>query len=145
MSRSPEPGDRPRGHRGVPHTADVRLEAWAPHRGDCLTEAVTGLVESFAEPPPEGSRTVAVDFADDTDEDTLVSVLDTVIYLLETRGAVPARVEAESRDGGVRMHYHLADLEQVDVTGAVPKAVTWHDLRFRRYEAGWCCAATIDV
>jgi SHS2 domain-containing protein len=29
--------------------------------------------------------------------------------------------------------------------GAVPKAVTLHELRFARSEAGWSCAVTIDV
>ncbi|RCW44498.1 SHS2 domain-containing protein [Halopolyspora algeriensis] len=145
MSHSPDPEHRRRGHRNVPHTADVRLEAWAPHREDCLVEAVAGLVESFAEPPPEGSWTVTVDFPSGDDEATLVSVLDTVIHLMETRDGLPVRAGAESCDGGVRMRFHLADLRQVDITGAVPKAVTWHELRFRRHETGWSCAATIDV
>ena len=37
-----------RGHRTVPHTADLRVEAWAPTREECLAEAVRGLVDSFA-------------------------------------------------------------------------------------------------
>ncbi|HEV8559398.1 MAG TPA: archease [Actinophytocola sp.] len=39
-----------RGHRAVPHTADIRIEAWAPTREACLGEAVAALVESFADP-----------------------------------------------------------------------------------------------
>ena len=37
-----------RGHRTVPHTADLRVEAWAPTREACLAEAVRGLVDRFA-------------------------------------------------------------------------------------------------
>ncbi len=40
---------RDRGHRNVPHTADLRIEAWGPTREDCIAEALRGLVESFAE------------------------------------------------------------------------------------------------
>ena len=46
-----------RGHRTVPHTADLRIEAWAPTREECLAEAVRGLVDSFAvvaPQPPQG-------------------------------------------------------------------------------------------
>ena len=37
-----------RGHRTVPHTADLRIEAWAPTREECMAEAARGLVGSFA-------------------------------------------------------------------------------------------------
>jgi SHS2 domain-containing protein len=32
----------------MPHTADLRIEAWAPTREECLAEAVRSLVDSFA-------------------------------------------------------------------------------------------------
>jgi hypothetical protein len=32
------------GHRGVPHTADLRIEAWAPSRDGCIRQAVLGTV-----------------------------------------------------------------------------------------------------
>jgi SHS2 domain-containing protein len=41
-------GQRIAGHRTVPHTADLRIEAWAATREECLAEAVRGLVGSFA-------------------------------------------------------------------------------------------------
>ena len=33
----------------MPHTADLRIEAWGQTREDCIAEAVRGLVESFAD------------------------------------------------------------------------------------------------
>jgi SHS2 domain-containing protein len=39
---------RPAGHRTVPHAADLRIEAWAATREECMAEAVRGLVGSFA-------------------------------------------------------------------------------------------------
>jgi SHS2 domain-containing protein len=35
------------GHRSVPHTADLRIEAWAPTRDGCIRQAVLGTVASF--------------------------------------------------------------------------------------------------
>ncbi len=39
--------DNTSGHRSVPHTADLRIEAWSPSREGCIGEAVRGTVESF--------------------------------------------------------------------------------------------------
>ena len=32
----------------MPHTADARIEAWAPTREQCVAEAITALVAGFA-------------------------------------------------------------------------------------------------
>ncbi|MDT0468626.1 archease [Streptomyces gibsoniae] len=37
------------GHRALPHTADVRVEAWGTTQEQCLEEAALGLVEFFAD------------------------------------------------------------------------------------------------
>jgi SHS2 domain-containing protein len=39
----------PRGHRTLPHTADVILEAWGPDLATCCEEAVAALVETYAD------------------------------------------------------------------------------------------------
>lgn len=35
------------GHRSVLHTADLRIQAWAPTRDGCIKQAVLCTVESF--------------------------------------------------------------------------------------------------
>jgi SHS2 domain-containing protein len=143
MSRL-EAGER--GHRSVPHTADIRIEAWAPTREACLAEAVAGLVASFLDTAGARSvRTATVDLTADSDTDTLVEVLDEVIYLLDTQGAVPIDTELVPGPDGPAMRLHLAPVADVRPTGAVPKAVTLHDLRFGSTDGGWSCAVTIDV
>ncbi|MEV6317566.1 archease [Streptomyces sp. NPDC051776] len=84
-----------RGHRAVPHTADIRIEAWAPTRDECIAEAVLGLVDSFADVTgvrPE--RLVTVSVPEGPAEDILLAVLDEVIYRLEVHGDVPVDIEA---------------------------------------------------
>lgn len=147
MSIPPQRPDR--GHRTLPHTADLRLEAWAPTREACFAESVAGLVGSFADTAgAEPGWTVTVDLAAATDEDALVAVLDEVIYLLDTECAVPLAVDVEPGPNSVRVQLHLAAVEGTDgieLTGAVPKAVTLHDLHVTGGPDGWSCEVTVDV
>ena len=141
------PGSRA-GHRTVPHTADLRIEAWAPTREECLAEAVRGLVDSFAvvagRPPSGRARRHMVARLD---EDLLVAILDEVIYRLDTDGQIPVSVAVRrAPDGGVVVFFALVPVAEAEITGAVPKAASLHDLRFAPDAAGrWSCAVTVDV
>ena len=138
--------ERPAGHRSVPHTADARIEAWAPTRERCLAEAVAGLVGTFAD--VSGAQPVATeDFQvpPGPDEDMLVAILDRVVYLMDMTGQVPVNAAVSAAAGGLDVRLGMADPDVVEVTGAVPKAVSLHELRFTAEEAGWSCAVTVDV
>jgi SHS2 domain-containing protein len=130
----------------VAHTADIRIEAWAPSRERCVAEAVTAMVESFAETSashPTDLVEVLVDPG--TDEDLLVDVLNEVIYLVETAGQVPVGVDVEALESGLRVRFRMTDADLIEPVGAAPRAVSLHDLRFTPGPAGWSCAVTLDV
>ena len=136
------------GHRTVPHTADLRIEAWAPTREECLAEAVHGLVDSFAavagrRPQGRASRRMTAR----PDEDLLVAVIDEVIYRLDADGEIPVWVEVRpAPDGGIVVFFALVPVAEVEITGAVPKAASLHELRCAPDAAGgWSCAVTVDV
>jgi SHS2 domain-containing protein len=134
------------GHRSVPHTADARIEAWAPTREACVAEAVGALVDGFADlsaAPPAG--TVEFRIGPAADPDLLVSVLDRVIYLMDTEGQLPAAAEVRPADGGLDVRLRMAEPDRGATFGAVPKAVSLHELRFDGGAAGWSCAVTLDV
>ena len=136
------------GHRTVPHAADLRIEAWAPTREECLAEAVRGLVDSFAvvaAAPPR--HTAERRFLASSDEDLLVAVIDEVIYRLDADGEIPVSVAVRpAPEGGVVMVLSLAALTEAEITGAAPKAASLHDLRCAPDPAGrWSCGITIDV
>lgn len=137
----------PRGHRSVPHTADVRFEAWAPDRGACVAEAVTALVDTFVDATGVTPETVTEHRAPPADDaDLLVGVLDEVIFRLETAGEVPLATEVRpAADGGLLVRWQVASTDAVEAIGAVPKAVALHELRFGRDGDGWSCAVTLDV
>ena len=81
-----QPGRRGCGHRSVPHTADLRIEAWGPTREDCIAEAVRGLVESFADISETTHQRVIEHHLDaGSDADLLAAAVEEVIYHLDTR------------------------------------------------------------
>ena len=132
----------------IPHTADVRIEAWAPDREGCVADAVAAMVESFvdtsgATADAETEHRVPPGEA----PDLLVGVLDEVIFRLETEAALPLATEVRAADdGGLLVRWRTTDTDAVELIGAVPKAVSLHELRFGRDEGGgWSCAVTLDV
>jgi SHS2 domain-containing protein len=137
------------GRRTVPHTADLRVEAWAATREDCIAQAVLGAVESFVDiVSAHPTRTRRCRFPAEADEDLLVDVLEEVVYLLDTAGEVPVDVEiepVEDADGSVDVRFAMVAAAGLPQVGAVPKAVSLHELRLGRGPRGWRCSVTLDV
>ena len=136
------------GHRTVPHTADLRIEAWAATREECLAEAVRGLVGSFAAVPRgQPCRRDSCAMTARSDEDLLVAVVDEVIYRLDADGEIPVSVAVRPvPEGGVAVSFALVPVAAAEITGAVPKAASLTELRCAPDAAGrWSCAVTVDV
>jgi SHS2 domain-containing protein len=134
------------GHRGVPHTADLRVEAWGATREECLTQAAHGVVESFADVAAAGEvRHREAEILADRDEDLLVALLDDVVYRLDAEDEVAVDVALDPVPGGLRVRYGMADAATLPLTGAAPKAVTLHGLSLEPGPDGWTCSVTLDV
>ncbi|MFF9646956.1 archease [Kitasatospora aureofaciens] len=140
-----------RGHRSVPHTADLRVEAWAPTAEGCIGELVHAVVGSFAD--LSGARIVgerACTVLAVSDPDLLAGVLEEVIYRMDAEGELPAAVAlgpVRGLDGArsVEVRFRMADTATAALVGAVPKAVSLHGLELGEGPGGWTCAATVDV
>ncbi|MGW3356325.1 archease [Streptomyces bungoensis] len=140
------PERSPRGHRSLPHTGDLRVEAWAPTREECVAEAVRGMVAGFAELPaaaPGATRECVVPAEDD--DRLLAAVLEEVVYRMDVADELPVDVAVLPEPGGVRVRFRMAGSSAAVQTGAVPKAVALHGLRLARDSRGWACRATLDV
>ena len=134
------------GHRTVPHTADLRVEAWAPTRCGCIREAVRGTVESFLDlSSAHGARIRPRRLTAESDDELLVAVLDEVIYLLDTTGEAPVDLQLTDTDDGAEADFTMTDASTLPQVGAVPKAVSRNDLRLSRDRHGWRCLVTLDV
>ncbi|MER6631489.1 archease [Streptomyces sp. NPDC000987] len=141
-----EPEPSPRGHRSLPHTGDLRVEAWAPTREECIAEAVRGVVGSFADLPaaaPGVTRECAVSAEDDAH--LLAAVLEEVVYRMDAAGELPAEVVVVPARSGVRVRFTMIDSRAATQTGAVPKAVALHGLSLAQGSHGWACRVTLDV
>lgn len=135
-----------RGHRTAAHTADTRVEAWAPTMAECIAEAVLGTAESFLD--LAGAAVVAhhdLRLAPGPPEDRLVAALDEVVYLMDTAGRIPVGVTVREDAAGPVLRLALADLAGLPQTGAVPKAASLHRLACAPRDGGWACAVTLDV
>jgi SHS2 domain-containing protein len=153
MSRAGSPGDGASvgptsgpGHRLVPHTADLILEAWAPTRSQCLEQAVEALVSSFASPAVGAvTRSVPIDLAAADDAELLLLLLGEVIYLAEVRGQVPVAAELDVDGTELRGRFEVISVDQIEQVGAIPKAVSRHALELTEDAETWRCRAVVDV
>lgn len=135
------------GHRLVPHTADVIVEAWGPDRESCFEQAVAGLVAAFASTSgTQAAREHTVHLDGDDPEDLLVELLDEVLFLLDAHDEVVVSTTVRSLDGGLAVTFGLVPAAAVEVVGAIPKAITYHGLAAGPADdRGWRCRVTIDV
>lgn len=135
------------GHRLLPHTADVIVEAWGPTRDACLRHAVLGLVETFADVHEvTASASVPLAFPPDSGENLVVALLEEVLYLLDAGNQVPVDVTiAAAADGGLHGEFLVVPATAVDQHGAVPKAITHYGLELGQNAGTWRCRVTVDV
>lgn len=136
-----------KGHASLPHTADVRIEAWAPTAEECYEEAVAAFVDIFADVTGASTgQPRPFHVGPGSPELLLILLLDEVLLAVDVEGLVPRAVHVErpSRDGldGV---FTLVPVGEVNVVGAVAKGVSHEGLLFGAQDGRWRCQATVDV
>lgn len=149
MNQSAGQAGRPaRGHKSVPHTADLRIEGWGPTREDCIAEAVRGVVEGFADVSGAGCQHATCrHLTADSDADLLAAAVEEVIYALDAGGQIPVAVDVRpAAHGGIDLVLRAVDASTVEIIGAAPKAASLSGLACAPDASGqWSCAVTIDV
>lgn len=135
-----------RGHAVRAHTADAVIEAWGPTAAACYEEAAAAFVDIFADTDatPEGS-VEAFEVGPGQPEDLLVLLLEEVLFDADARGHVPTLTEVDVRGDRLLGRFTTVSIEELDITGAIPKGVSYSDLEFGPTESGWHCRATVDV
>jgi SHS2 domain-containing protein len=135
------------GHRVLPHTADVIVEAWAPNRAGCLEELVRGVVDTFADVGTvTATREIPLEVGAARDEDVVVAIFDDVCYLLDADGLVVVDVALEEEeDGNFDGIFFVAPVDAVVPTGAPPKGISRSDLQFGPDGNRWRARAIVDV
>jgi len=139
----------------VPHTADLRIEAWAGSCHECVAESLRGLVDSFADVRgAAATRTAECQLTGVSPADMLASAAEEIIYILDTASQVPVSVHArpvgdpghQPQAAGIVVTLELANASAVEFVGAVPKAVSFHLLTCEPDASGrWSATMTVDV
>jgi SHS2 domain-containing protein len=132
---------------GCCRTPPTRELRHGHRRAACLEAAVRALVSTFADVTgAEATDSIEKSFAESTDEDLIVAVLEQVIYLVEVVGVVPVTVDfVDEKAGRLAGSFAVAPLEAVEIWGPAPKAIALSDLVFEERDNNWRCLVTIDV
>lgn len=139
-----------RGHRILPHTADVIVEAWGPDLAACVEEAITALISICVDVRPASiERTRSVRVGPGSYESVLLAALDEVIFSLDTSTDVPVGVGVSLLDGDAEVHldleFQLAASASVEPAGAGPKAISRSGLNVESSPNEVQCTFLVDV
>jgi SHS2 domain-containing protein len=65
---------------------------------------------------------------------------------MDTEDRLPVSADVEEIEGGLAVRFSVVDVDDVELTGAVPKAIALHELSFQeRPDGDWSCQVTIDI
>ena len=134
-----------RGHAVRAHTADAVIEAWGPTAAACYEEAAAAFVEMFAATDAVEGSVEPFDIGPGRPADLLVLLLEEVLFDADARGHVPIATEVEVRGDHLVGRFTAVPIEELDITGSIPKGVSYSDLEFGHGTEGWHCRATVDV
>lgn len=134
----------------IEHTADVGLRVRATTLDALFAEAGEGLFElivpNLAEAEP--TQRIEIELASDSLEDLLCDWLSELLFVFETRRLVLGRFEVhvDERGPALRAAAHGEPMDQSrHLTGYEIKAVTYHQLRLEREDAGWLAEVIVDI
>ena len=106
-----------------PHTADVIVEAWGPDDVACAEEAARALIEICVSGEPDPAAGSRVSRVPAPVSDLVRTVLDEVVFVLDTSELAPVSVAVERDESDVTLRFGLAQRDTVRLTGAAPKAI----------------------
>ncbi len=135
------------GYRIVDTTADVGVEAWGKSLKELFEEAARGLISCIC-PEDRVEPKKSVDFSSSgaDPEDTLISMLNDIIYLHETRKMVFCDVKVKDISPQ-RVDFTLKgeaiDPKRHDILGV--KAATYHNVRIERKNGLYRVRVILDV
>ena len=130
-----------------PYGADLALKVRAPDLAGAYREAAVLLGEVLAagDRRPAQERKLALSARDR--ESLLVALMEEILFLFETEGLLPADLRLESLSDTALTG--ILDCDRFDPQRHAPghgvKAVTWHDLQVRDFEAGISLTLILDL
>lgn len=128
------------------HAGDLRIEAWAATREECVAEAVEALVGSFTRRSlPAIAWTSYFDVTGAGDTELLRGALLRVISGLRKDHVIPVSVQVSANQAGLRLRCAMVDAGAILPGGALPMGVTPGSVHCVHRMDLWWCVARIDV
>lgn len=135
-----------RGHAVLPHTADVQIEAWAPTQAGCYEEAVAAFLDIFTDSSRASVLTrLPFEVGPGDPRDLLVQLLEEAVVIVETAGVAPVEAHVDVLGDRLVGSFSVAPVDEVELTGSIPKGISYEELSFKPEHGRWHCLATVDV
>ena len=134
------------GHRVLPESSDLLIEAWAPAREQCMVQAVQALVACFADvSDATPGRVVPFAFPPGRDDQQLVDLLTECLSVFEIFGVVPVSTHVDqAEDGSLVGCFDTTDVAQLRLSSVPPEGVRLRELEFEQTD-GWRCLVGVDL
>ena len=129
----------------VEHTADVGIRAAGATLAETFEQATLGLAEIMGLRTGEEENREPISVEADDLGALLVDWLSEVLYLLEVRDARLARVRVDEVGEGRATGRVVLSPRGSGVAGTQVKAITYHQLKVERTDAGWAARVYVDV
>lgn len=134
-------------YRILEHTADIGFEAYGATEEEALENSAYALVSIITNPEqikPEKTKSIAIS-ADDR-EQMLIRYLNEILYVIDGESFVPAQVKVK-RSGETTLYADLyGELRSDELeTRTDVKAITYHQLEFRRSDKGYTIRVFVDI
>lgn len=135
------------GYEQLPHTADLKIRAWAPDLRGLIEQAARAMIDLMVHGRPQPAEQVEVSAQGHDAEETLVDCLREMLMLQELKGLLPVSAEVAQADErsatcrlGVVKVSDAPELQDADI-----KAVTYHGLDIRRERDRLVVEVVFDV
>ena len=128
-----------------PHTADVIVEAWGPDDLACAEQAARALIEICVSGEPDPSAGSRISTIPASASDLVRTVLDEVVFILDTSELAPVSVAVDREESDVTLHFGFARRDTVRLTGAAPKAIVMLTHESVAAEGPVHCRFIVDV
>jgi len=129
------------------HTADIGFEAFGKSRDEVIATAVTALVSIITDPDKiDTKKNYKIEVTGDDWEQLLVRFLNEVLYIIDGESFLPAKAEVQTGAHHIIQAtlYGEKRNESHDVRTDV-KAITYHQLVFKKTEAGYSIRVFVDI
>jgi SHS2 domain-containing protein len=133
------------GHLSYPDRTGNIIEAWAPDAATCLTEALSALVQGFADVSDSPTARLLPLSVANGPEDALTALVEEVLDTIDAFSVVPVRFHLSgTEDGGFAGDMEVVPVRDVEWTHPCPTAVSFEGLSMKTDGTRWSCHVRVE-